>query len=100
MCDITSFLYKTGVIAVQAVGMPCPVSQQADNTAFICQSRTRSSKRFGCRRWNYRAKQTRSMGKQTTSMYAGIDPGCQVGSILSSMKNTINTVLVTNEAEF
>lgn len=40
------------------------------------------------------------MGKQTTSMYAGIDPGCQVGSILSSMKNTINTVLVTNEAEF
>lgn len=36
MCDITSFLYKTGVITVQAVRMPCPVSQQADNMAFIC----------------------------------------------------------------
>lgn len=96
MCDITSFLYKTGVITVQAVGMPCPVSQQADNMAFICQFRTRSSKWFGCRRWNYRA----STGKQTGSMHAGIDLGCQGVSTSSSMKNTINTVLATNEAEF
>lgn len=59
-CVITSFLYKTGVITVQAVGMPCPVSQQADNTTFICQFRTRSSKWLGYRRWNYRA----NTGKQ------------------------------------
>lgn len=43
MCDITSFLYKTGAVTVQAVGMPCPVSQQADNMAFICQFRTEAA---------------------------------------------------------
>lgn len=96
MCDITSLLYKTGVITVQAVEMPCPVSQQADNMAFIFQFRTRSRKWFGYRRWNYRA----SMGKQTGSMHAGIDPGCQGVSTLSPLKNTRNTVLATNETEF